>query len=165
MTCVTPGLGFARSTKRLNGTPRQSVSFFDQRVTQWMSPRHSAVGSARNSSQLNSNGFSHRPKKRSRQVAGSNCGTSPTWSTGNPLVTVWPGGTVGSLVLKRGIVAKTPSARRPVATVPPIPFPARKVPRERALRELEILEKTYPHAATALEYRTPFELLIAVILS
>jgi len=39
------------------------------------------------------------------------------------------------------------------------------VPRERALRELEILEKTYPHAATALEYRTPFELLIAVILS
>lgn len=39
------------------------------------------------------------------------------------------------------------------------------MPRERALRELEILEKTYPHAATALEYRTPFELLIAVILS
>lgn len=46
-----------------------------------------------------------------------------------------------------------------------IPFPARKVPLERAKRELEILERTYPEAETALHYRNPFELLIAVILS
>ena len=49
--------------------------------------------------------------------------------------------------------------------MPAIPFPKKKVPREQALRELEILEKTYPHAVTALEYRNPFELLVAVILS
>lgn len=49
--------------------------------------------------------------------------------------------------------------------MPAIPFPKKKVPRERALGELEILERTYPHAVTALEYRSPFELLIAVILS
>jgi endonuclease-3 len=82
--------------------------------------------------------------------------------------------------LKRGIVTKTPPPRRRVSAVvtlsgapkarsrratPKFPFPERKVPRERALSELAILEKTYPHAATALEYRTPFELLIAVILS
>src|SRR5438270_10349112 len=33
------------------------------------------------------------------------------------------------------------------------------------MEELAILERTYPHAVTALEYRSPFELLIAVILS
>ncbi len=47
----------------------------------------------------------------------------------------------------------------------PIPFPKRKVSRAVAAEELAILERTYPHAVTALEYRTPFELLIAVILS
>jgi endonuclease III len=46
-----------------------------------------------------------------------------------------------------------------------IPFPKRKVPRAVALEELAILERTYPHAVTALEYTNPFELLIAVILS
>jgi len=46
-----------------------------------------------------------------------------------------------------------------------IPFPKRRVPRARALAELAILEKAYPHAETALEYTNPFELLIAVILS
>jgi len=46
-----------------------------------------------------------------------------------------------------------------------IPFPKRKVTRAVAAEELAILERTYPHAVTALEYRTPFELLIAVILS
>jgi endonuclease-3 len=46
-----------------------------------------------------------------------------------------------------------------------IPFPKRKVSRAVAAAELAILEATYPHAVTALEYRTPFELLIAVILS
>jgi endonuclease-3 len=46
-----------------------------------------------------------------------------------------------------------------------IPFPAKKVPRKVALEELAILERTYPHAVTALEYDSEFELLVAVILS
>jgi len=46
-----------------------------------------------------------------------------------------------------------------------IPFPKRKVARAVATAELAILERTYPHAVTALEYGSPFELLIAVILS
>ena len=46
-----------------------------------------------------------------------------------------------------------------------IPFPRKKVSRAVAAEELAILERTYPHAVTALEYRDPFELLIAVILS
>jgi endonuclease-3 len=46
-----------------------------------------------------------------------------------------------------------------------IPFPARKVTRAVAHAELAILEQTYPAAVTALTYQTPFELLIAVILS
>jgi endonuclease-3 len=39
------------------------------------------------------------------------------------------------------------------------------VPRAVALEELRILERSYPAAVTALSYRTPYELLIAVILS
>jgi endonuclease-3 len=46
-----------------------------------------------------------------------------------------------------------------------IPFPTKKVPRKVALEELAILERTYPHAETALEYDSEFELLVAVILS
>ncbi|MDE2481512.1 MAG: endonuclease III [bacterium] len=46
-----------------------------------------------------------------------------------------------------------------------IPFPTKRVTRARALEELAILEQSYPHAVTALEYRSTFELLIAVILS
>lgn len=49
--------------------------------------------------------------------------------------------------------------------MPAIPFPKKKVPREVALAELAILERTYPRAVTALEYRNEFELLVAVILS
>jgi len=49
--------------------------------------------------------------------------------------------------------------------MPKIPFPKKKVPRAIAIEELEILERTYPHAVTALDYRSPYELLIAVILS
>jgi endonuclease-3 len=49
--------------------------------------------------------------------------------------------------------------------MPKIPFPLRKVPKDVAQEELRILEHTYPHAETALEYRNPFELLIAVTLS
>jgi endonuclease III len=57
------------------------------------------------------------------------------------------------LVLKNGIVALS------------IPFPAKKVPRALALRELAVLEAAYPDAVTALDYASPFTLLIAVILS
>ncbi len=49
--------------------------------------------------------------------------------------------------------------------MPAIPFPRKRVPREVALEELAILERTYPEAVTALAYRNPYELLIAVILS
>jgi endonuclease-3 len=55
--------------------------------------------------------------------------------------------------LKNGIVALS------------IPFPAKKVPRALALRELAVLEEAYPDAVTALDYASPFTLLIAVILS
>jgi endonuclease-3 len=46
-----------------------------------------------------------------------------------------------------------------------IPFPKRKVTRAVAQAELAILEATYPHAVTALEYEDPFQLIVAVILS
>ena len=49
--------------------------------------------------------------------------------------------------------------------MPRIPFPAKKVTRKVALEELAILERTYPHAVTALEYHDEFQLLVAVILS
>jgi len=49
--------------------------------------------------------------------------------------------------------------------VPKIPFPARKVTKDVARQQLAILEQTYPHAETALQYSNAFELLIAVILS
>jgi endonuclease-3 len=47
----------------------------------------------------------------------------------------------------------------------PIAFPTRRVTRKVAREELAILEAAYPAAVTALVYRNPFELLIAVILS
>jgi len=67
--------------------------------------------------------------------------------------------------LKNGIVAKTPQRRPAVSSEPKIPFPARKVTRAVALQELALLERAYPQAVTALEYDSPFTLLIAVILS
>jgi endonuclease-3 len=69
------------------------------------------------------------------------------------------------LVLKKGIASKTPGTGRAVASGPAVPFPKKKVPRAVAVRELAILERAYPGAATALEYDSPFTLLIAVILS
>ena len=48
---------------------------------------------------------------------------------------------------------------------PVIPFPARKVTRAKAEQELELLRAAYPQAVTALDYQSPFTLLIAVILS
>ncbi len=44
-------------------------------------------------------------------------------------------------------------------------FPKRRVTRAVAQRELAVLEAAYPQAVTALEYVSPFTLLIAVILS
>ncbi len=49
--------------------------------------------------------------------------------------------------------------------MPKIPFPLRRVSKEVARRQLAILERTYPHAETALAYSNAFELLVAVILS
>lgn len=49
--------------------------------------------------------------------------------------------------------------------MPKIPFPLKKVTRAVATAQLAILEASYPDAVTALRYRNPFELLIAVILS
>lgn len=46
-----------------------------------------------------------------------------------------------------------------------IPFPKKKVSRDIALEQMRVLERTYPHAQTALAYRNTYELLIAVILS
>ncbi len=49
--------------------------------------------------------------------------------------------------------------------MPKIPFPKKKVRRRIAVEQLAILERTYPHAQTALKYDNAFQLLIAVILS
>jgi endonuclease-3 len=49
--------------------------------------------------------------------------------------------------------------------VPAIPFPKKRVTRAVAERELALLEAAYPVAVTALDYDSPFTLLIAVILS
>jgi endonuclease-3 len=46
-----------------------------------------------------------------------------------------------------------------------IPFPHKKVTKKVAFDELAILEGRYPNAVTALQYRNPYELLVAVILS
>jgi endonuclease-3 len=62
-------------------------------------------------------------------------------------------------------VPKTTRPRPAVSAGPKIPFPARKVSRAVAEQELALLEKAYPEAVTALEYESPFTLLIAVMLS
>ena len=49
--------------------------------------------------------------------------------------------------------------------MPKIPFPNKNVSRAVAEEELAILAQAYPSAVTALQYSSPFELLIAVILS
>ena len=49
--------------------------------------------------------------------------------------------------------------------MPSIPFPKRKVPLAVARKELALIEQSYPGAKTALTYKDPFSLLIAVILS
>jgi endonuclease III len=49
--------------------------------------------------------------------------------------------------------------------MPAIPFPKKKVPRATAAEQLAVLERTYAHAGTALQYENDFQLLVAVILS
>jgi endonuclease-3 len=71
---------------------------------------------------------------------------------------------LGSLFLKNGMVSEA-IRPRPAASVPQIPFPVKKVTRALAQRELALLEEAYPAAVTALDYDSPFTLLIAVILS
>ncbi len=63
------------------------------------------------------------------------------------------------------MVFKTADVTSEVSAGPKIPYPARKVSRAVAERELAILEQAYPQAVTALDYDSPFTLLIAVILS
>lgn len=46
-----------------------------------------------------------------------------------------------------------------------IPFPKKNVTRAVAAQQLALLERAYPAAATALDYDSPFTLLVAVILS
>ncbi|GAC1306940.1 MAG: hypothetical protein NVSMB21_10270 [Vulcanimicrobiaceae bacterium] len=75
------------------------------------------------------------------------------------MVSVCPGGMVGSLLLNSGIVTET------IENGPKIPFPRRKVARTRALAALAILEATYPETVSQLAYDSPFTLLVAVILS
>ena len=53
------------------GTPSQSVSSFDQRVTQWMSVWTCLRGSSLNCSQVSVNGASTSPKTLKSQVARS----------------------------------------------------------------------------------------------
>ena len=59
------------------GTPSQTVSSFDQRVTQWMSVSTVLRGSALNSSQVSLNGLSTRPKTLKSHVRRSVFGTEP----------------------------------------------------------------------------------------
>lgn len=49
--------------------------------------------------------------------------------------------------------------------MPRFPFPKKRVTRATAREQLAILERLYHDPVTALEYRNPFELLVAVILS
>ncbi len=49
--------------------------------------------------------------------------------------------------------------------MPKSAFPKRRVSRKVALEQIAILERTYPRAETALEHESPYELLVAVILS
>lgn len=49
--------------------------------------------------------------------------------------------------------------------MPKVPFPKKKVGKDVAREELEILARAYPDAETALVFHNPYELIIAVILS
>jgi endonuclease-3 len=62
-------------------------------------------------------------------------------------------------------MVEQPVRPRPAPSVPKIPFPRKKVSRAVAERELAMLEAAYPAAVTALDYASPFTLLVAVILS
>src|SRR5207249_10467091 len=93
MTNVASGRGLARLTTSRIGTPSQTLSSFDQRVTQWMSDVTVARGNFRNSGHVQVTARSTRPKQRNVQRAGSNRGVRPYARTGHLAVSVCPGGT------------------------------------------------------------------------
>src|SRR5882672_12052257 len=93
MTKVASGSGLARLTISRMGTPSQTLSSFDQRVTQWTSDVTVARGSVRNSGHVQVTVRSTRPKQRNVQRAGSNRGVRPYVRTGHLAVNVCPGGT------------------------------------------------------------------------
>ena len=61
MTNVASASGFTRFTISRMGTPSQTLSSFDQRVTQWMSEVIVMRGSARNSGHVHVVSCSTRP--------------------------------------------------------------------------------------------------------
>src|SRR4051794_41796304 len=82
--------------------PPKTVSNFDQVVTQWMSPRYSAPGSACASSQLQVVGSATSPSTVMVQVSGLIRGVGSAVSTGqSPPTSYWPGGSRGSLGARR----------------------------------------------------------------
>lgn len=58
---------------------------------------------------------------------------------------------------------RTPAAQNP--TLPKLPRESLQSKKARAAQVLEVLERLYPDAATELEHRNPFELLVATVLS
>src|SRR2546427_331166 len=93
MTKVASGSGLARLTISRMGTPSQTLSSFDQRVTQWTSEVTIIRGSCRNSGHVQVTGRSTRPKQRNVHRAGSKRGVRPYVRTGHLAVNVCPGGT------------------------------------------------------------------------
>ncbi len=72
-------------------TPSQTVSSFDQRVTQWMSTVTVSRGSAWNSSQVQV--FRPSPSPIENVQSSSRvCGVGPAERTGKSCVSYWPGG-------------------------------------------------------------------------
>src|SRR4051812_8211570 len=102
MTKRPSAVGRATSSSESTLMPPNRVSNFDQVVTQWMSPRYSAPGSACASSQLQVVGFSTSPSTLMLHVSGVIRGVGSAVSTGqSPPTSYWPGGNRGSLAVRR----------------------------------------------------------------
>src|SRR5688572_459082 len=82
------------------GTPSHRLSRVLHLVTQWKSVVTSMRGSASISGQVKVTGFSTSPPALKSQVAGSNRGGAPTWSTGHLMLADWPGGSRPSLRIR-----------------------------------------------------------------
>lgn len=61
--------------------------------------------------------------------------------------------------------APKPKARAQDSSKPRLPRESLKAKKQRAARILAVMEQLYPQAATELQHRNPFELLIATVLS